>query len=277
MSGDPEQEYFADGLTETLITDLSRLENLFVIARNSVFTYKGKGVDVRQVGRELGVRYVLEGSVQKTAGRILVHVLLIEAGTGHHVWAERYDEDDEKLFDVQDEIVRRIIGEIDVKLMAGEDAFILARETRNVEAYHAVARGRAHMYQFTKEENERGRALFVQAIPIDFLPLESVKLPEQYGNMFWRSGQDILRAAMLIAADDRLHAVYLTNFACGPDSFVLSFFRTVMGKKPFLELEVDEHSADAGVLTRVEAFLDSVNLRSPPTRAKHDTVAGGVA
>jgi len=124
---------------------------------------------------------------------------------------------------------------------------------------------------------EKLRKFGVQAIPIDFLPLESVRLPEQYGNMFWRSGQDILRAAMLIAADDRLHAVYLTNFACGPDSFVLSFFRTVMGKKPFLELEVDEHSADAGVLTRVEAFLDSVNLRSHSGEVKHDTVAGGVA
>jgi predicted nucleotide-binding protein (sugar kinase/HSP70/actin superfamily) len=124
---------------------------------------------------------------------------------------------------------------------------------------------------------EKLRKFGVQAIPIDFLPLESVKLPERYGNMFWRSGQDILRAAMLIAADDRLHAVYLTNFACGPDSFVLSFFRTVMGKKPFLELEVDEHSADAGVLTRVEAFLDSVNLRRPSGGAKVDTAAGGVS
>lgn len=108
---------------------------------------------------------------------------------------------------------------------------------------------------------EKLRKLGVQAIPMDMLPLESVTLPAKYDNMFWRSGQDILRAARIIAGDSRLHAVYLTNFACGPDSFIMSFFRATMGTKPFLELEVDEHTADAGVLTRVEAFLDSVNLR----------------
>jgi len=111
---------------------------------------------------------------------------------------------------------------------------------------------------------EKLRKFGVHAVPMDFLALESVTLPPRYANMFWRSGQDILRAAMLIAQDPRLHAVYLTSFACGPDSFLLSFFRSLMGSKPFLELEVDEHTADAGVLTRIEAFLDSVNLRRPP-------------
>lgn len=108
---------------------------------------------------------------------------------------------------------------------------------------------------------EKLRKFGVHAVPMDMLPLESVRLPARYDNMFWHSGQDILRAATIIANNPRLHAVYLTNFACGPDSFLLSYFRATMGKKPFLELEVDEHTADAGVLTRIEAFLDSVNLR----------------
>jgi len=114
---------------------------------------------------------------------------------------------------------------------------------------------------------EKLRKFGVHALPMDFLPLEAVRLPSRYDNMFWRSGQDILRAGTIVANDPRLHAVYLTNFACGPDSFIMSFFRSVMGGKPFLELEVDEHTADAGVLTRVEAFLDSVNLRRTEVRS----------
>ena len=114
---------------------------------------------------------------------------------------------------------------------------------------------------------EKLRKFGVHAIPMDMLPLERVTLPAKYDNMFWRSGQDILRAARIIADDPRLHAVYLTNFACGPDSFIMSYFRDTMGPKPFLELEVDEHTADAGVLTRIEAFLDSVNLRNVEAHA----------
>src|SRR5213083_826669 len=104
ISGDPEQEYFADGIVEDMITALSRMRWLFVIARNSSFTYKGRAVDVKQVGRELGVRYVLEGSLRKSANRIRVTAQLIEAGTGNHVWAERYDRDLADIFAVQDEI-----------------------------------------------------------------------------------------------------------------------------------------------------------------------------
>jgi predicted nucleotide-binding protein (sugar kinase/HSP70/actin superfamily) len=98
----------------------------------------------------------------------------------------------------------------------------------------------------------------VQAIPMDFLPLESVDFSGRYDNMFWRSGQDILAAAVLIARDPRLQAIYLTNFNCGPDSFITSFFRQLMNGKPYLELEIDDHTADAGIVTRCEAFFDSL-------------------
>ncbi|MFQ5575982.1 MAG: hypothetical protein ACE5G8_03225, partial [Anaerolineae bacterium] len=104
------------------------------------------------------------------------------------------------------------------------------------------------------------RKLGVLPLPMDYLPLESVNLPTRYTNMFWRSGQDILAAATLIRHNPRLQAVYLTNFNCGPDSFILSFFRQIMGPKPFLELEIDDHTADAGVITRCEAFFESLKM-----------------
>jgi predicted nucleotide-binding protein (sugar kinase/HSP70/actin superfamily) len=106
------------------------------------------------------------------------------------------------------------------------------------------------------------RKLGALPIPMDFLPLDSVDITERHPQMYWRSGQDILAAAQIIASDERLHAIYLTNFSCGPDSFLLSFFRRVMGAKPFLELEIDDHTAEAGLVTRCEAFLDSLNLRT---------------
>lgn len=110
MSDDPEQEYFSDGLTDTLITDLSKIASLFVIARNSTFTYKGQAVSVEQVGRELGVRYIVEGGVQKAEDRVRINIQLIEATTGGHVWAERFDSGVQDLFALQDEIVQRIVA-----------------------------------------------------------------------------------------------------------------------------------------------------------------------
>ena len=142
MSGKPDEEWFSDGMTETLITDLSRLNNLFVIARNSTFTYKGKAVDVRQVGRELGVRYVLEGSVQRTSGRLRVNAQLIDAQTGRHLWAERYDRKLDDVFDIQDDITQRIVTELQVTLLAGEQARAWRKTTRNRQAYELFLKGR---------------------------------------------------------------------------------------------------------------------------------------
>ena len=127
MSGDPEQGYFADGITEDIITDLSKVSGLFVIARNSSFAYKGKSPDVRKVSRELGVRYVLEGSVRRAASRIRINAQMIDGTTGGHLWAERYDRDLEDIFAVQDEVTRTIVSALKVQLTAGEEA---QRESR---------------------------------------------------------------------------------------------------------------------------------------------------
>ena len=144
MSGDPEQEYFADGLVEDIITTLSKLSGLFVIARNSSFAYKGRSVDVRQVGRELGVRYVLEGSVRKAGNRIRITAQLIDAETGTHVWAERYDRAIEDIFAVQDEITLILATEMQVNLTEGEQARMRYSSTSNVEAWNWWVQGLAH-------------------------------------------------------------------------------------------------------------------------------------
>ena len=120
LSNDPSQDYFADGITESLTTDLSRLSGSFVIARNTAFTFKGKNVDIREIGRELGVRYVLEGSVQRNADRMRVNVQLIDAESGNHLWAERFDKPLADLFQMQDEIVARLANQLGAELTSAE-------------------------------------------------------------------------------------------------------------------------------------------------------------
>ena len=167
MSGKPEEDWYSDGMTETLITDLSRLNKLFVIARNSTFTYKGKPVDVRRVGQELGVRYVLEGSVQRTSERLRVNVQLIDAQTGRHLWAERYDRKLADIFNIQDNITQRIMTELDVKLLQGEQARAWRKATRNRQAYELYLKGREHHERFTREDVARAQAIFQQALDLD--------------------------------------------------------------------------------------------------------------
>ena len=167
MSGDPEQEYFSDGLTEDIITDLSKLRDLMVIARNSSFKYKGKAVDVRQVGRDLGVRYVLDGSVRKYEDRVRITAQLVDATTGNHLWAARFDRELKDVFAVQDEITRRIVTELDVKLLAGEDARVLRKTLTDFRAYELHLRAREQSLIFTPESNAQARALEEQAIKLD--------------------------------------------------------------------------------------------------------------
>jgi TolB-like protein/DNA-binding SARP family transcriptional activator len=143
MSNDPTQEDFTDGLTDTLITDLSQLQKILVIARNSAFSYKGRAVDVRQIAKELGVRHVLEGGVQTTNNRLRINVQLIEAATGSHIWAQRYDSPLKDIFLIQDEIANRIVEELDVSLVTGEQARMWRRMTKNPVAYSEVLVGRA--------------------------------------------------------------------------------------------------------------------------------------
>ena len=147
MSGDPEQEYFVDGLVEEIITGLSRSKALFVIARNSSFTYKGRAVDVRQVGRELGVRYVLEGSVRKAGNRLRITGQLVEAANGVHLWADRFDGDLADIFELQDQITAQVIGAIAPRLELAEIERA-RRKTTNLDAYDYYLRAWAAIYRY---------------------------------------------------------------------------------------------------------------------------------
>jgi adenylate cyclase len=167
MSDDPGQEYFSDGMTEDLITDLASLAGLFVIARNSVFTYKGKAVKPEQVSRELGVRYVLEGSVRKAHDRVRITAQLIDATTGYHLWGERYDRDLRDIFAVQEEIARRITRALAVRLTPEEAENMGRPYTDSVEAWDAFKRGSLLYLRYKKEDNAQARELFLEAIHRD--------------------------------------------------------------------------------------------------------------
>ncbi len=167
MSNDPKQEYFSDGLTEEIITALSKVPKLFVIARNSTFTYKGKPVKVQQVGQELGVRYVLEGSVRKDGNNIRITAQLIDALTGNHLWADRYDRNMKDIFAVQDEITKKIITAMQVKLTEGEQAQSAARGTNNLEAYLKCLQGRELNNRHNPESTALARQLAEDAIALD--------------------------------------------------------------------------------------------------------------
>ena len=167
ISGDPEQEYFADGMVEEIITALSRIHWLFVIARNSSFTYKGQAVDVKQVGRELGVRYVLEGSVRKAGMRVRITGQLIDALTGTHLWADRFDGSLEDVFDLQDKIAVSVAGVIEPALQAAEMRRSAARPTTDLTAYDLYLRALAVSYPITKERIIAALGLLEQAIAID--------------------------------------------------------------------------------------------------------------
>jgi len=167
FSGDPEQEYFADGVTEDIIAMLAGWHAFPVIARNSTFTYKGKSVDIRKVGQELGVRYVLEGSVRKSGRRVRVTAQLIRADTGHHLVAERYDRDLTDLFELQDEIATTIAGAIEPELLKFERDRIAEQPQRNEDAYELYQRGVWHHYRHTKEDNIEAQAYFRRALALD--------------------------------------------------------------------------------------------------------------
>jgi TolB-like protein/class 3 adenylate cyclase/Tfp pilus assembly protein PilF len=167
MSGDPEQEYFADGMAEDIITALSRTKSLFVIARNSSFVYKGQSPDIRQVGRELGVRYVLEGSVRKAGNRVRITGQLIEAESGMHLWANRFDSALDDVFELQDQITSNVVSAISPTVEQAEIARSRRKPTKNLLAYDYYLRGMSHFYEFSKEGNLRGLNLLNEAINID--------------------------------------------------------------------------------------------------------------
>jgi adenylate cyclase len=167
LGGDTNQEYFSDGITDDLITDLSRLQHLLVIAATSTFAYRGKAVNVQQVSRELGVRYVLEGSVRKGANRVRINAQLIDATTGAELWAQRYEQPMTDVFTVQDEIVRRIVTTLNLQLTLLEQGTLVRRKTENLEAYDDVLRAAGLLLTMTKAGNEKARLMFEKVLQLD--------------------------------------------------------------------------------------------------------------
>ena len=167
MSGDAEQEYFSDGISEDIITELSRFRSLFVIARNSSFAFKGQSVNVGKIGRELGVAYVVEGSVRKAGNRVRITAQLVEAASGNHLWAERYDRDLDDIFAVQDEVTLAIVTAIEPTLGSAERERARRKPTGNLDAWENYQRGLWNMYQFTAQENAEAQSFFRRAIEFD--------------------------------------------------------------------------------------------------------------
>ena len=217
LSQDPAQEYFSDGVTEDLITGLSKVSGLFVIARNSVFTYKGKAVKIRDVGRDLGVRYVLEGGVQRAGSRVRITAQLVDATTGYHIWAERYDREVSDIFALQDEVTQRIVGAMAVRLTEAEKVRLGRAPTGVLEAYDLVLRGNIERQRTTREGNAEARRLFVQAIDLDpnyasaYLGLAWTHL--QGWQFLWSADREALERARelgekAIALNDSLVSAY---------------------------------------------------------------------
>src|SRR6266498_1269948 len=260
MSGDPEQEYFADGIVDDIITALTRMRWLFIIARNSSFTYKSRAVDVKQVGRELGVRYVLEGGVRKSANRVRITAQLIDATSSAHVWAERYDRDVSDVFAVQDEITASVAGVIEPTLADVEQQRVLRKPPERLDAWEAYQRGLWHFNKFGPEENQTAQTFFRRSIELDpnFAPGHyGLALALQWDIWHYSTrpfsevqGAPLTEARIAVSLDDKdamAHAVLAhmtmwggeweaaiaearTAFALNPNSaFVLSMLGCVLG------------------------------------------------
>jgi adenylate cyclase len=167
LSDDPEQEYFADGIVEDITTRLSKFRNLFVIARNSSFQYKGKAVDVRQVGRELGVRHLLEGSVRRVEGRVRISAQLIDAESGAHLWAEKYDRTGNDLFELQDEVTHNIVGAIQPEMLLSEGRRAVRKDPINMDAFDCCMRGIWHAHQSSNEDQRAAEYWLRRSVEMD--------------------------------------------------------------------------------------------------------------
>jgi adenylate cyclase len=217
LSGDPEQEYFADGLTEDIITELSRFQTFFVIARNSSFTYKGQSVNVGKIGQELGVAYVVEGSVRKVGNRFRITAQLVEAASGNHIWAERYDHDLTDMFDLQDEVTRSIVAAIPGRLASADLDRIKRKRPEDMAVYDYVLRGKMHHHRSTQDDNTEALRLLDMAIELD---------PEFAESYAWKActlGQALARGfgdnkeelfAQDVAAVEKALSLDENNFEC---------------------------------------------------------------
>ncbi|QEX17665.1 adenylate cyclase [Hypericibacter terrae] len=212
MSNDPDQDYFADGMVEDIITALSRFNQLFVIARNSSFTYKGRAVDVRQVARELGVRFVLEGSVRRAGSRVRITGQLIDAATGAHLWADRFDGDLEDVFELQDKITGSVVGAIEPTLRKAEIERARRRPVENLDAYDLYLRALPHVYAFRPDENLMGLKLLQKAIDLE--PTYALAL----AFAAWCHEQRLVRGWPPVGQDDAGTAIALARRAISAGS-----------------------------------------------------------
>jgi adenylate cyclase len=211
MSDDPKQEFFSDGLTEDLIAVLSKVPNLFVIARNSTFTYKGKHVKVQQVAEDLGVRYVLEGSIQKAGDRVRITAQLIDAVKGYHVWSEQYDQEIKDIFALQDKITLQILKALDVKLTWGEGGRISGRGTNNLQAYLKFLEARELCLQLNKESNFKARQLAEEVIRLD------PQFPSGYGLLAVVTSMDVWLGISQSPKESMMKAIGLEQKAISLD------------------------------------------------------------
>jgi TolB-like protein len=220
MSGDPEQGYFSDGITEDIITALSRIPRLFVVARNSTSVYKGQAVDIKQVGREQGVRFVLEGSVRKSGNQIRITAQLIDAITGNHRWAERYDRELSDIFAVQDEIAKNVTVAVQVELTAGEQARLWAGGTDNLDAWECVVQGNELMHRHNRGENAEAQRLAEQAISLDSNYADAWVLAgmSHFEDAMWGWGSS-REESLTTALEDAHKAIELEEL--NPDSLIL--------------------------------------------------------
>ena len=232
MSGDPEQEYFVDGMVEDIITALSRFNQLFVIARNSTFAYKGRAVDVRQVAAELGVRYVLEGGVRKAGNRLRITGQLIDAATGAHLWAERFDGDLQDVFDLQDKITASVVGAIEPTVLKAEIERARRKPAENLDAYDLYLRALPHVYAMRPDENLLGYGLLTQAIDLEptFAPA--------LAHAAWCLEQRLSRAWPAVGTDDLGTAIALARRAAAagsddPLAVVIASFVLVMAGRDY--------------------------------------------
>ena len=294
ISGDVEQEYFADGISEDIITALSKLPQLFVIARNSAFTFKGKNVNVGEVGKSLGVRHVLEGSVRKSGGRVRITAQLIDATTGGHLWAEKFDRELTDIFAVQDDVTAHIVSALELNLSRGDRQNIAVERTNNQEAYDCFLRGRELWWRFTPEANREAERLLRRAVTLDpgFAPafaflaaalanaysngwgelpaealeeaekaaLEAVKLDERYPYSLWSLGMSLSWARRndeALAAAEKAIA-FNPNFANGQSmvGIQLHFLGRSAEAIPFLDraMALDPHFNSIMLYFRAQAL-----------------------
>jgi len=273
ISGDPKEDYLSDGITEQIITALSKTPKMLVIARNSVFTYKGKPVKIQQVGKELGVQYVLEGSVQKEGDRLRITAQLIDAKTGNHLWSERYDRDLKDLFAIQDEITMRVIEGLRVKLTEGEQGRIYSWGTDNLEAYLKVQKGLDLVLSWSKHDNALGRQMYEEAIALDpgysnayallaFTHEHDVfmgwsKTPKKSLNMMLENAQ---KAVSLDESNSIAHAVLASAYRCMgmPDKALAEGKKAIALAPNWADTSV-MHSFTLLVLGRYEEALATIN------------------